>query len=262
VELRSLVTIAAVGMTAALLTSCTSSVDMPNENPSPTEATSASPTPTPEESTTPDSVAQPFETWQRALDATALAGSADIDTQLITNVEGFERITQGNGWIDVTTGTGDITWTDDRSQTREVRSPTGHFLELDGTWFAVPGDLPTTVAFFPLEGLTGATDASLDGSEDVLGFPTTKLTATLPADAASLGFSQEELSAFDPSTGSLQATIWIDGDDRIVRVLREYSTTSLDGDFVEAVSLSVLTGFGAERPLDIPETADAIPAPA
>lgn len=258
-ELRSLFTIAAIGMTAALLTSCASSNDLPEEAPSGAETTSASPAP--EESATPHSDAQPLDTWQRALDATALAGSADIDAQILTSVEGFERITQGNGWIDVTTGTGDITWTDDRSQTREVLSPTGHFLELDGTWFAVPGDLPTTVAFFPLEGLSGAADISLDGSEDVLGFPTTKLTATLPVDAAFLGFSQEELSAFDPNTGSLEATIWIDSDDRIVRVLREYTTTSLDGDFVEAVTLSVLTRFGVERPLDIPATADAIPAP-
>jgi len=94
------------------------------------------------------------------------------------------------------------------------------------------------------------------------GIEATKLTAELPADGSVMGFSSEETTVFDPMTGSLTATIWVDAEDRIVRVLREYSTVSLDGDFVEAVTLFVFGDFGVDRPLDIPQTADAIPAPA
>lgn len=227
-----------------------------------------SPSPvTPEESSTeaesdPNPELDPQQRWDLALKATALAGQTDIDAQLITNVEGFERITQGDGWIDLATGSGDITWTDDRSTTREVRSPTGHYLDLDGTWFEIAQELPTTVVFDPLAGLTTIGEVRAEGTEDVLGASTSKFTADLTPDGSVMGFSAEETTVFDPMSGSLTATIWVDDSDRIVRILREYSTRSLDGDPVEAVSLFVFAGFGPSTPIEVPETADAIPAPA
>jgi len=257
-------TIAAICLTAALLASCATNDDATGEStpsPTPTDQPTAEASESPDPDATVEPPEQPESLWRRALDATALSGSADIDAQLITNVEGFERITQGDGWVDITTGSGDITWIDDRSTTREVRSPTGHYLDLDGTWFAVAEGLPTTVAFEPLDGLAAPASVQVEGTEDVLGIATTKLTAELPADGSVMGFSSEETTVFDPMTGSLLATIWVDDDDRIVRVLREYATDSLDGDFVEAVTLFVFSDFGVERPLDIPATADAIPAP-
>jgi len=229
---------------------------------------SESPSPvTPEDSpseveTEPDLELDPQQRWDRALETTSAAGQADIDAQLITNVEGFERIELGEGFVDITTGFGDITWTDDRAVIREVRSTNGHFVELDGTWFAEPMTLPTTVAFEPLSGLESPEAVQADGAEDVLGVPTMKLTAELQPDGSVMGFSSEETTVFDPMTGSLTATIWVDEADRILRVLREYATRSTDGDSVEAVSLFVFEGFGLATPIDIPETADAIPAPA
>jgi hypothetical protein len=229
-------TIAAICLASALVASCAMNDDATGESsPSPTPTGQ----PTAEASEAPDAdstvepseqMEQPENLWRRALDATALTGSADIDAQLITNVEGFERVTQGDGWVDITTGSGDITWTDERSTTREVRSPTGHYLDLDGTWFAVAEGLPTTVAFNPLDGLAAPASVQAEGTEDVLGVATTKLTAELPPDGSIMGFSSEETTVFDPMTGSLMATIWVDDDDRIVRVLREYATDSLDGD--------------------------------
>ena len=204
----------------------------------------------------------PRQLWVRAVEETSSAGQTGVDAQLITNVEGFERIELGEGFVDVTSGYGDITWTDDRAVIREIRSANGHFVELDGTWFAEPMNLPTTVAFEPLNGLESPESVQAEGNEDVLGVPTMKFTAQLPADGSSMGFSSEETTVFDPMTGSLTATIWVDEADRILRVLREYATRSLDGDSVEAVSLFVFEGFGPATPIDIPETADAIPAPA
>jgi len=222
---------------------------------------------TPEENPTqgedePDIELDPQQRWDLALETTASAGQTDIDAQLITNVEGFERIELGDGLVDITTGFGDITWTDDRAVIREVRSTNGHFVELDGTWFAEPMTLPTTVAFEPLSGLASPEAVQAEGTEDVLGVPTLKFTAELPPDGSVMGFSSEETTVFDPMTGSLTATIWVDQEDRILRVLREYATRSTDGDSVEAVSLFVFEGFGPATPIDIPETADAIPAPA
>ncbi|HEV8023712.1 MAG TPA: hypothetical protein VGP37_02360 [Candidatus Nanopelagicales bacterium] len=255
---RSLGAIAVLVPTLAIVAACSSNDPVPSDPP--TSSPVVSPSPETAAPTSEDTA--PSELWDQALTATALAGQATIDAQLITNVEGFERITQGEGFVDVTSGAGDITWRDDRSSTREVRSPTGHYLELDGTWFSVERDLPTTVAFEPLEGLGGAFDVVVDGSEDVFGIPATKLTAELPPDAAQMGFSEEELTVFDPTTGTLQATIWVDDDGIIVRVLREYVSNSSDGDVVESISLYVLQDFGASQVIDIPETADAIPAPA
>jgi hypothetical protein len=44
-------------------------------------------------------------------------------------------------------------------------------------------------------------------------------------------------------------------------VLREYSTSSLDGDPIRATSLFLVNNLGEYQPIDVPETADAIPAP-
>lgn len=210
--------------------------------------------------------AAPARLWQEAIDATSGAGNARLEVQLITNVEGFERITSGEGYVELESGFGDITWTDDLGASREVLTQSGHFLELDGTWFAVEGEaaLPTTVAFDPLRGLSSASGVVLTGSEDVLGVETTRYDADLdPADARSImGFSEEELTVFpDATDASSIATIWVDSEGHIVRLLREYQTTSIDGDPITATSLYLFDAFSAPQPIDVPETADAIPAP-
>lgn len=236
--------------------------DASPQNPTPTISEPTSPTPSQESSNT----QRPQDLWQESVAGTLSASAVDLEAQLITNVEGFERVVVGNGYVEVNQGFGDITWTDDFGTSREVITDTGHFLELDDLWLEVAPEspLPTTVAFTPLAGLAGATNVVLSGSEEINGRPTMRLDADLdPGDGSSLmGFSEEERTVFaETSDASLIATIWIDADGQIVRVLREYRSSSQDADPISATSLFLLADHGRSRPLDVPETSEAIPAP-
>ncbi len=236
----------------------------PQESPAtPIDSPTVSP-PSAEE--TPSPSARPQQVWKDALDRTREADASTIEAQLITNVEGFERILSGIGYVEMAQRYGDIVWTDDLGVSREVITSTGHFLELDGSWFEIDGlgGLPTTVAFDPLAGLNDATDVVDAGVEDVGDEPTVRLDADLDPVAArgTMGFSEEETTVFaEGADASLIATIWIDADGMIVRILREYRSTSIDGDPISATSLFLLTDVGQYRPIDVPETSEAIPAP-
>ena len=218
------------------------------------------PTTTPSPSTPTASSA--VEYWEQAIETTATAGGVFVEAQLVTNVEGFQRVELGEGYVHLPSASGDMLWTDDRSVLREIRVPSGHYVELDGTWYEEGEDIPTTVAFTPLAGLDTATDIREGTEEEVLGVPARTFEATLAADARLMGVSTEELSVMDPTSGEMTAIIWVDEDLRIVRIVRDYRTTSLDGDPIEAQALFLLSDFGKDRPIDVPETADAIPAPA
>lgn len=247
---------AVIALTFALSACSTPDTQQATSTPSP-QAT----TPTPSES----SVA-PEVVWREAIDTTAQADASMVEVQLITNVEGFERITSGIGYVELGRGFGDIRWTDDLGESREVISPSGHFLEIDATWFEVATgrELPTTVAFDPLAGLATATNVVLTGSDQVQGEPAIRLEADLDPSLGvdMMGFSDEERTVFAGETdGSLVATMWVDTEGRIVRLVREYVASSVDGDPISATSLFLLSGAGEFRPIDVPETADAIPAP-
>lgn len=203
----------------------------------------------------------PRQAWDAAIATTSTAGGVSLEGQIVTNVEGFERITMGQGYVDIPSASGDLTWTDERSEIREVRTPSGHFVGFDGLWYSENQDIPTTIAMTPLAGLDAATDITEGPTTEVLGTPTKELRATLEPNATLMGVSTEELTVMDPSTGSMSATIWVDDSDRIVRIVRQYRTVSLDGDPIEASVLFLLSDFGTEQPIDVPETADAIPAP-
>jgi hypothetical protein len=206
----------------------------------------------------------PADEWEGAVASTR--GQATLESQLITNVEGFERIVAGIGSVDIDTSYGDITWSDELATTREIQSTDGHFLELDGTWFALGSEtgVPTKVGFSPLRGLDTADNITRIGPEQVLGMETTRFDASLdPMIGASImGFSGEELTVLDEATpSSLVATIWIDDQGRIIRILREYLATSADGDPISATTMDLLSDFAEASPINVPETADAIPAP-
>lgn len=228
----------------------------------------SSPEPSSLEPSTPPS-GDPLVAWRSAVDTTAAAPSVLLEAQLITDVEGFERITSGAGYLEPPSGYGDIEWTDELGESRELITQDGHFLQLDGVWFQIEraGSLPTTVAFDPLAGLASATNVVAVGTEEVLGTQTYRFDADLdPSMGVDLmGFSEEERSVFptEPISpeqrGTLIATIWVDEDGRIVRVLREFAATSADGDPITATSLLLLEGWGTTQPLDTPT--DAIPAP-
>jgi len=246
---------------AFAIAGCAGTETAPEPVPSPTQSTSIAPEPT--ETASPEQTS-PDQDWADAL--AAIPGRASIDAQLITNVEGFERIVSGSGIVESSNGNGDITWSDDLATTREVITDEGHFLELDGTWFELGADsaVPTKVGFTPLEGLDSADSIVRTGSENVLGVETTRLNAELDPQIGNrtMGFSGEELTVVDEATNAtLIATIWIDDEGRIVRVLREYSALSPDGDPINATSLYLLGDFTESAPIDVPETAEAIPAP-
>ena len=255
--------LAILSVSALIITGCSATDnDQSTEVPAPTLSESSSPSPT--EETQP--LATPQELWQQAIDGTAEADALSLDVQLITNVEGFERIIAGVGYVEVSRGFGDITWTDDLGTTREVITANGHFLELDGTWLELAGDstLPTTVAFNPFAGLADATNVVEVGTQEVSGIPTTRLDADLSQSDGTLimGFSKEELTVFNETAdASLIATMWVDGDGHIVRIVRDYAASSIDGDPINATNLYLLSDVGQTRPIEIPETADAIPAP-
>lgn len=252
-----------VVMSALIVTGCSPTEgDQSAETPTPTFSEPASPSP--------DAEAQPttssLEVWQQAIGNTERANATTLEVQLITNVEGFERIVAGVGYVEMDPGFGDITWTDDWGTTREVITSRGHFLDLDGTWLEIERDgaLPTTVAFDPLAGLAGATNVVEVGTEDVEGTTTIRLDADLiPSDGRLImGFSEEELTVFEQAdNASLIATIWVDADGQIVRIVREFAASSIDGDPISATSLYLLTNIGQFQPIDVPETADALPAP-
>lgn len=255
-----------IGSVAVLVlaSGCTS----PTDSNAPQAPTSASPQQS--SSKSPSSpAADPSDAWRSAVDTTSAAGSALLEAQLITDVEGFERITSGTGYLELQTGHGDIEWTDALGDSRELITPDGHFLELDGTWFQIErsGSLPTTVAFDPLAGLASATNIMATGTEEVLGMQTYRFDADLdPSLGVELmGFSEEERTVFatEPTSpeqaGTLIATMWVDEEGRIVRVLREFEATSVDGDPISATSLLLLRGWGTTQPFDTPT--DAIPAP-
>lgn len=202
------------------------------------------------------------ERWETAIANTATMGGVSLEAQIVTDVEGFERVEIGEGYVHIPSASGDMLWTDDRSVLREVRVPPGHYIELDDVWYAESQDIPTTIAFTPLAGLDSASEVTEAGDDNVLGIPTKRYEAVLLPDAGLMGFSTEELTVMDPASGSLTATIWIDAEDRIVRVVREYATDSLDGDSIKSTVLFLLNDFGNDQPIDVPETADAIPAPA
>jgi hypothetical protein len=172
--------VAILAVSALIITGCGATEDdQSTEVPAPTISESVSPPPT--EETQP--LTTPSELWQQALDNTAQANATAIEVQLITNVEGFERIVAGIGYVEMAPAFGDITWTDDLGTTREVVTANGHFLELDDTWLEIERDgaLPTTVAFDPLAGLADATNVVEVGTEDVAGVPTIRLDADVNA---------------------------------------------------------------------------------
>jgi len=229
-------------------------------------ATSSTPTTpsTPTESPTIENPS-PADAWVDAVASTR--GQVSVESQLITNVEGFERILAGVGFVDIDSEYGDIAWSDEFATTREIQTADGHFLELDGTWFALDSEtgVPTKVGFTPLEGLDSATNVTLVGDEEVVDTSATRFDADLDPSLGPLtmGFSGEELTVVNDATdASLVATIWVDDEGRIVRILREYSASSPDGDPISATSLYLLSDFTDPTPIDVPETADAIPAPA
>lgn len=243
---------------------CLLDSSLPSSSPSPSPSTSE---PVVEPTKDPPSPSEAPDTrWQQAVETTSAADALLVDVQFLTNVEGFERITAGTGYVEPGTGFGDVTWTDDLGVSREVISSSGHFLEIDGAWFELEEEsqLPTTTAFDPLAALKTATNVVDIGPEEVNGVPSIRLEADLDdADATvTMGFSNEERTVFDESANAaVTATIWIDSEGRIIRMIREFTTVSLDGDPISATSLFLLDALAQTRPIDVSQTADALPAP-
>ena len=250
---------------AALIVLAGCSSEPTGSNAASSASSSTSPTESPSVDAPTAADTSPAEQWANAVANTR--GQASLASQLITNVEGFERIIAGTGVVDIDSSYGDITWSDELATTREIQSVDGHFLELDGTWFALDSEtgVPTKVGFSPLRGLDTAGNITRVGPEQVLGVEANRFEASLdPAIGASImGFSGEEMTVLNEATPlSLVATMWVDDQGRIIRILREFQAESTDGDPISATTMDLLSDFSEPSPINVPETADAIPEPA
>ena len=123
---------------------------------------------------------------------------------------------------------------------------------LSGSWQSV--DVGTTPAFLldPQQGVLGVmrgmTDLKDDGSEDVGGISTTRITGKI--EAAKVG----PLVAVEAGSHPVDVTLWIGKDDRILRRI-EVSGPVADGEPADAVRTVELSRFGEPVTVEAPEGA-------
>jgi LppX_LprAFG lipoprotein len=123
---------------------------------------------------------------------------------------------------------------------------------LSGSWQSV--DVGTTPAFLldPQKGVLGVmsamTDLKEDGSEDVGGTSTTRITGKV--EAAQVG----PLVAANGGTGSVDVTLWIGKDDGILRRIEVAGPVGA-GERADAVRTVELSRFGEPVTVEAPEGA-------
>ena len=123
---------------------------------------------------------------------------------------------------------------------------------LSGSWQSV--DVETTPGFLldPQKGVLGVmrgmTDVKEDGSEDVSGVSTTRITGTVPA--AEVG----PLAAVAAGSGSVGVILWIGKDDRILRRI-EVAGPIASGEPADAVRTIELSRFGEPVTVEAPKGA-------
>jgi hypothetical protein len=123
---------------------------------------------------------------------------------------------------------------------------------LSGSWQSV--DVGTTPGFLldPRKGVLGVmrgmTDLKEDGSEDVGGVSTTRITGTI--DASRVG----PLVAVKPRPGSVDVTLWIGKDDGILRRIEVSGPVGAD-EKADAVRTVELSRFGEAVTVEAPEGA-------
>ena len=123
---------------------------------------------------------------------------------------------------------------------------------LSGSWQSV--DVETTPSFLldPRKGVLGVmrgmTDLKEDGSEDIGGVSTTRITGTI--DASEVG----PLVAVKPRQGSVDVTLWIGKDDGILRRIEVTGPVGAD-EKADAVRTVELSRFGEPVTVEAPEGA-------
>lgn len=109
------------------------------------------------------------------------------------------------------------------------------YMNLDGTWYAVPMDMDELDQYNAEENmdlfLENITSFSAAGEEDINGTKATKITGVITGDAMqeaiessgamnsveSLGVSEEEVEAMYADLGDLPISLWIDADGYVLK---------------------------------------------
>ena len=206
-----------------------------------------------------------------AIMLTKIAGSADLDVEAVTSVDGVERRLQGSGFGAVGSGLADLTWVSDAGTTRELINEKGDFVQTDvpgGMWTQLAeGDTTPTTGFAnPIRGLAGMLNVVNQGVDNVNGVSATRYTGNIPVDPDELtgfGFSDEEIAAMDGTwMGALvDATVWLDAADRVIRVERNLDLGDASPIPVTAFTATDLSNYGKTISLKVPSSESITKAP-
>ncbi len=199
---------------------------------------STTPTANPEASPSPNELAN-------AIEATASRGTAKLSAEVVSDSETLI----GAGSVSLTSGTGQITWTNLATGTEltELQTKDGLYSQIDGSWFLAPvGTVtPTSGAISPLSGLS-----ELDATSG------STLSGQLPLTIDSgLNFSEEELVSIPaecPSVIAVQVSLNESG--LITEITKEFDCPGY-----QRVSLIRLSDFGTV--LNLADPVDPIEVP-
>lgn len=180
-----------------------------------------------------------------AIEATSARGTANLGVEVASDTETLT----GSGTASLTSGTGQITWSNlvTGEELTELNNKDGLYSQIDGTWFvAPPGTLtPTSGALAPLSGLN-----ELTASEEE------PLRGQLPLTLESgMNLSEEELINIPsdcPALIDVQVTLNDSG--LITGISKEFDCPGY-----QRVSVTRLTDFGTSLNLDAPSEAIEVP---
>ncbi len=180
-----------------------------------------------------------------AIVATASRGTANLTVEIIGEIEELT----GTGFASLTSGTGQVTWTNLATETEitELYTKDGLYSLIDGSWFLAPAGTftPTSGAISPLSGLS-----------ELTANPENPLSGQLPLTIESgLNFSEEELLSIPtecPDTIAVEITLTESG--LINEIAKEFNCPGY-----QRVSLVRLSDFGTS--LNLVEPVDPIEVP-
>lgn len=199
---------------------------------------SSTPTANPETSPSPNEL-------DNAIEATASRGTANLSAEVVSDSETLI----GAGSVSLTSGKGQITWTNlaTASELTELQTKEGLYSQIDGSWFLAPvGTVtPTSGTISPLSGLS-----ELDATSE------STLSGQLPLTINSgLNLSEEELVSIPaecPSVVEVQITLNESG--LITEISKEFDCPGY-----QRVSQIRLSDFGTA--LNLAEPVDPIEVP-
>jgi hypothetical protein len=202
---------------------------------------------------------------------TKTAGSADLAVEAVTSVDGAERRLEGTGFGAVGPGYADLTWASDGGTERELVNDQGVFVQTDvpdGKWtrLAEGETTPTTRFADPLRGLAAMSGVVDEGADTIDGVRATRHSGRIPVDVEELsvmGLSDEEIAAIGDSWRGavIDATVWLDGSNRVIRVERALDLGDASPVTVTAFTATDISDYGKTITLKTPPDESIVSAP-